>query len=293
MHEYLTTREVAALLRVKERKIYELVADGAIPASRATGKLLFPRHLVEGWVQRHLDYRGDAAALAPPPPVLAGSHDPLLEWAIRESGCGLASYFDGSLDGLSRVAEGKAVAAGMHVFEPQQDDFNRARVAQRLAGQAVVLLELFRRSQGLVLAPGNPLGIARLADLRGRRFVPRQADSGSRVLLAHLLEEAGMDAGVLRLLEPPARSEGDVALAVAAGKADAGLAVEAVARPHGLAFVPLFQERYDLLVWRREYFEPPLQALLRFRASPRYRQRAEELGGYDLGGAGSVRYNGG
>ena len=107
MVEFLTTKEVAALLRIKERTVYDLVKEGSIPVSRVTGKLLFPRELVEAWVRRNAETEGGIEAVMRPPPVLAGSHDPLLEWAIRESGSGIATFFDGSLDGLSRVGEGR------------------------------------------------------------------------------------------------------------------------------------------------------------------------------------------
>ncbi|MCP5152790.1 MAG: helix-turn-helix transcriptional regulator [Ectothiorhodospiraceae bacterium] len=292
MVDYLTTREVAALLRVKERKVYELVADRAIPASRVTGKLLFPRDLIEGWVRRHIDYRGDVESLRAYPPVVAGSHDPLLDWAVRESGCGLAMYFDGSLDGLARLRAGEALVAGMHMLEPETGDFNRAHVERDLGGQSAVLVEWAWRTQGLVVPRGNPRRIAGVGDLRGLRVIPRQVGAGSHALLHHLLAESGMADGAARLLDPPARTEADVALAVADGRADAGLAVESVARQHRLDFVPLFRERYDLLAWRREYFEPPLQKLLAITRTARFRERAESFGGYDVSGLGTVRWNG-
>ena len=106
--QFLTTKEVASLLRIKERKVYELATDGAIPVSRVTGKLLFPRDLVEMWVQQHVEYLGGRESLREHPLVLAGSHDPLLEWALRESGSGIATFLDGSLDGVQRLAAGDA-----------------------------------------------------------------------------------------------------------------------------------------------------------------------------------------
>jgi molybdate-binding protein len=93
-------------------------------------------------------------------------------------------------------------------------------------------------------------------------------------------------------LSPPARSQADVALAVAEGKADAGLAIEAAAHQFRLDFVPLLRERYDLAVWRRDYFEPPLQRLLGFCRGPAFQTRAKDLGGYDVSGLGQVHYNG-
>jgi len=296
MPDFLTTKEVAALLRIKERKVYELVAENAIPVSRVTGKLIFPRELVEAWVRRRVDFAGGVESLAQRPAVIAGSHDPLLDWALRESGSELATFFDGSLDGLARLAAGKAVGAGLHVYEPDPEggggDWNLEALRQAAPGQPLVLIAWAWRTQGLVLPPGNPKGIAGLTDLAGLTLVPRQQGAGSTLLLGHLLDHAGMELSALTLLQPPARNEADVALAVAEGKADAGFAVETVARQHRLDFLPLFRERYDLLLWRRDVFEPPLQRLLGFCRSEAFAKRTAELGGYDLSDHGEVRYNG-
>ena len=99
--------------------------------------------------------------------MLAGSHDPLLEWALRESGSELAAFFDGSLDGLARLAAGQAIAAGLHVYEPEAEDWNRGHLERAMAGMPVVLVEWAWRVQGLVVPPGNPKGIAGLRDLDG------------------------------------------------------------------------------------------------------------------------------
>lgn len=292
MPEFLTTKEVAALLRIKERKVYELVAERAIPVSRVTGKLLFPREMVEAWVWQQAEYAGGTEALHGRPPVLAGSHDPLLEWALRESGSELAAFFDGSLDGLGRLAAGKAIAAGLHVYEPEIEDWNRGHLERAMAGMPVVLIEWAWRMQGLVVPAGNPKGIAQIRDLEGLTLMPRQERSGSHILFDHLMRQAGLVPARVRFLAPPARSEADVALAIAEGKADAGLAIETVARPFRLDFVPLFRERYDVAVWRRDYFEPPLQKLLAFCRGVAFQTRARELGGYDVSGLGQVHYNG-
>ncbi|EDP64590.1 Periplasmic molybdate-binding protein/domain [alpha proteobacterium BAL199] len=290
--ELMTTREVAVYLRIKERKVYDLVAGGDIPVSRATGKLLFPRDLVEAWVRRRVEYKEDTAPLMPRPTVFAGSHDPLLDWALRESGSEIATFFDGSLDGLKRLAAGRVIGAGVHLFEPDIGDWNVGHVGRLLPDEPVVLMEWARRRQGLVVPAGNPLGISGVADLFGRRVVARQPGAGSRVLLDHLLERAGLASGSITLLASPARSEADVALAVGEGRADAGLAIEGVARQHRLDFVPIADERYDLALWRRDVFEPPIQRLLVFADTEAFRTRAEVLGGYDLSGFGRIHRNG-
>lgn len=292
MHEFLTTRELADLLRIKERKVYDLAGEGRIPVSRVTGKLLFPRQTVMAWIRRNTEFGPGQAALAEHDPVVAGSHDPLLEWALRQSGSGLASYFDGSADGLRRLAEGRAVAAGIHFSAAPGACGNEAAIAATAPDEPWVAVEWALRRQGLVVARGNPRGIAGVADLAGRSVVRRQAGAGSLALLDLLIgREEGL-AGRIDFLGERARSHFDVAQAVAAGRADAGLAIEAVARMSRLDFVPLAEERYDLVFWRRDYFEPPAQALLALARRDAFVRQAEELGGYDVSGAGTVRYNG-
>ena len=285
---YLTTRELADLLRVKERKVYELAASGELPCTRATGKLLFPREEIEAWLERHRAGRTAAER----PTVIVGSHDPLLEWTLRESRSGIAAFLDGSLDGLMRMARGEAIAGGLHLPEGGAEDWNREHVQRELPGEPVALVEWAWREQGLIVAPGNPLNIHSLEDLKGRRFVPRQREAGTYVLLERLLGAAGMDPGELELLAPPARTQTEVAVAVAEGKADAGLGLACVARQLKLDFVPVTRERYDLLVWRQAYFEEPLQRLIAFCRGPAFAAKAAELGGYDVTGFGRVHYNG-
>lgn len=291
VHDMMTTREVADYLRVKERKIYELVRDRHIPCSRVTGKWLFPRRLIDRWVAEHADYGG--VARPAPPPVIAGSHDPLLDWAARQSGCGLALLPGGSLDGLRRLAGGEATLCGLHLRDATGDDYNVEAARDALAGMDVVLVEWAKRRQGLVLAPGNPKRIAGIADLRKRRarVVRRQEDAGSQVLLLRLLDAAGIAPGALAYADPPALSETELGMAVLEGRADAGLAIESAARQLKLDFLPLAEERYDLAMRRRDYFEPAVQRLIAFAREPRFVGQARKLGGYDVAATGTVRYN--
>ena len=109
MPELLTTEEAANYLRLSERKLYELVANGAVPCTKVTGKWLFPKAALDRWLAA--GYAGPPAfAHAPSPPIVGGSHDPLLEWALRESGSRLASLPEGSEAGLQRLARGEVIA---------------------------------------------------------------------------------------------------------------------------------------------------------------------------------------
>lgn len=291
MPEYLTTAEVAAYLRLKERKVYDLVRQGDMPCVRITGKLLFPRQMIDLWVMSHLE--GDQQRSTPVAPVLAGSHDPLLEWAARESGAGLALLCRGSIDGARRLLDGRVMLAGLHVLDPHSGAYN-APAALGLGGMPdLVVIHWAARRQGLLLPPGNPLGLRDIADLArgGLRIAHRQPEAGADTLFRSLLQRAGVDHASLRLSDHPSLSEDDLALAIREGLADVGMAIEAAARRHGLEFIPLHQEKFELATCRRHYFEPPVQRLLEFGRSDRLRERARLMGGYDVSGLGTVAYN--
>jgi putative molybdopterin biosynthesis protein len=291
MTEFLTTRELADLLRLKERKIYELAASGEVPCSRATGKLLFPRQAIESWVARH------SSGLTPErraerPQVFLGSHDPLLEWALRASGAELATFFDGSLDGLERFARGGGVATGLHLYEPEAGDWNLSVVRSRFGHAPVALVEFAWRERGLIVAPGKESACGQVASLKGQRLVPRQGAAGTQVLLRHLMEQAGLGSSEVEWSDT-ARTEADAALAVLEGKADAAFGLRAIAAQLRLGFVPLLRERFDLLVDRAAWFDPPLQRLIAFCRSGAFLSRAAELAGYDVSGLGRIHFNGG
>lgn len=287
--EYLTTKEVAELLRIKERKVYDLAASGDVPCSRAMGKLLFPRRAVDAWLASNsTGFVPQRQAVRPN--VFLGSHDPLLEWALRESRAGLATFFDGSLDGLERFAAGEGIAAGLHIFDADSGGWNVPAVAGRFGSRNVVLVEWACRERGLIFRPEERGRLSGLGGLRGRRVVPRQKEAGSQHLFEHLLAEAGVDAADITVVAP-ARSESDAALAVAEGVADAAFGLAALAGRYRLGFLPLVTERFDLLVDRRAWFEAPMRTFVAFCRGPELAEKAGSLTGYDVSGFGRVRFN--
>jgi excisionase family DNA binding protein len=286
---YLTTKELADLLRIKERKVYELAASGEVPCSRATGKLLFPRDQVEAWLADNSS-GPTVSVTSARPAVLLGSHDPLLEWAMRESRCGLAANFDSSLDGLERFANLEGIATGLHIPDTSGAGWNIDAVREKLTGQSVVVVEWARRQRGLIVPPENPAGIRTLDDARTRTLAARQPEAGSQMLFAKLLDEAGITGSDINWTAP-ARSETDAALLVQDGKADISFGLSGVAAQLRLEFVPVMEERYDLAVDRRAWFDPPMQTLVAFCRSPAFAARAAALSGYDISGQFLVHYN--
>lgn len=287
--EYLTTKELADLLRIKERKVYDLAASGAVPCTRAFGKLLFQRSAIDAWLARHGS--GEDTTPITLPSVFLGSHDPLLDWTLREADTGLATYFDGSLDGLERLLQGEGIASGLHIFDRDTGGWNSSEVAKRIAGKPLVLVEWAWRERGIIVAGGNPKKISKIDDLKGHTIAPRQAQAGSQVLLEHLLGEAKLADGGVKFATA-ARTETDAALAVLEGAADAAFGLLSVAKQLRLEFVPIIRERFDLLVWRSEWFEEPFQKLLSFTHSAVFAEKAASLEGYDISGLGTVHYNG-
>jgi len=287
--EMMDTREVAAYLRLKERRVYDLARRHAIPHVRATGKLLFPRRQIDAW----LAAKSGPASTAERPPIIAGSHDLLLEWAARASASGLAVLACGSRAGVERLARGKATVAAIHWRDKVSGEDNVPLVRSMLSDAGIVMLEWARRTQGLLLARGNPLRIRALDDLckKHARVVPRQSDAGSHRLLEQLLAEANLAPDDIGWLARAAHAETDLAAAVADGRADAGLGIEAAAHAHGLAFIPLAVERMDLVVRHRDVFEPPLQTLLAFTRSAEFAAQARALRGYDVANVGRVVFN--
>ncbi len=300
--QLLSTKEVADYLRLKERKIYDLVSQGGIPHSRVSGKLLFPRTLIDEWVKQST--AGAALnVMRNAPAVIAGSSDPLLEWAVRESRCGLATMTYGSMDGVDRISAGAACAAAMHIpagsdkfagrLAAQREDRNVSLARDRLAHLDCVLLEWAKREQGLVVAAANPRRIATLADLKKPkvRVIQRQPGAGSYLLFLQLLAEAGINSDQLNLASPAAQTESEIAVAILDGRADAGLAVRAVARQFHLDFIPLTVERLDIAVLRASYFDAPWQVLMDFTRKPVFQRYAKTLAGYDVRALGSVMWN--
>lgn len=286
---YLTTKELADLIRVKERKVYDLAAAGEVPHSRATGKLLFPRDAVLAWIERTGDGADDETDR---PHVVLGSHDPLLEWALRASECGLASLFDGSLDGVRRFAAREGVAAGMHIPNDDGEGWNSEEASRHFRFKPVVLIGWAMRRRGLILPQGNPLKIRGLGDLIGKRLARRQESAGSHVLLQKQLARTGPGFAEKILKGPLVRDEREAAQAVFSGEADVVFGLETSARQSRLEFLPVLNERFDLLVTRRDFFEAPFQKLLTFARTEDFIDKAAQLGGYDIHALGRVYFNG-
>lgn len=290
--QLLTTTEAAEYLRLKERKLYELVAEAAIPCTKVTGKWLFPRADLDRWLLAGMA-RPPGVVPASPPPIVGGSHDPLLQWALAESRAGLAILPEGSEAGYRRFLKGEVIAAAIHFhdIDAPANDANVEVVTAEPTLYDAVLIHFCSREQGLLIDAGNPLGLTGIADLGSRqlRVAVRPEGAGAQQLLLALMRQCGMtlrDLGTT-LVAPTGP---DIAQAIRAGHADAGIATRAVAAAAGLDFIPLVTERFDLLMRQRDSYRPHLQTVLKMVATEKFARRAAELGGLDVSGAGTIRW---
>lgn len=293
MPELLTTEEAAAHLRMSERKLYELVAAGSVPCSKVTGRWLFPKQALDRWVAAGL-IATPQLAQNPAPPIVGGSHDPLLEWALRESGSGLAYLPEGSEGGLRRLVRGEVMGAAIHLHRIEGDDerTNIEAVSATPGLHDAVVIAFARREQGLLVAPDNPRklkDIVSVATVKAR-IAQRTDGAGAQLLLLSLLHRAGIKHEALNAISPACVTGTDLAEAVRSGRADCGIATRSVARAAGADFIPLGWEHFDLVMHQRDYFLPGFQTLFAFLRQPLFASRAQEMSGYDAAETNRVRF---
>jgi putative molybdopterin biosynthesis protein len=222
-----------------------------------------------------------------------GSHDITLDVIaqfLAMEGRRLASANVGSLGGLVALRRGEAHLAGSHLLDPESGEYNISYIRQYLPDVPVRLVVLVGREQGLLVPRGNPKDVQSLGDLSNPeiQFVNRQRGAGTRVLLDYHLGKMGLAPESIRGYSQEEFTHLSVAAAVASGRADCGLGIAAAAHALGLDFVPLFQERYDLvvpLIYANDKLLSPLWQLLE---NPEFQTMVSKLPGYDIDMMGTV-----
>ena len=294
----LNTKEVAHFLDVNEKVVYNLIAEKGLPATKVTGKWLFPRHLVEQWLENQtINYPG----IASPLPhyhgllIIIGSNDILLDRLISLFNQLYPEHVAvfgnvGSQGGLKALGRGLCHVASSHLLQEDEEEYNFDFVAQEFGGEAPVLVNFCRREQGFLVAKGNPKGFQGISDLGnpGIKIANRPVGTGTRLLLDRELEKAGLNGTQIKGYQQEFRSHLDMAMEVLSGRVDAAPAIKPVAGLLDLDFVPLRWERYDLLVSKEHFFEQGVQLFLGLLHETQFRDIAQELEGYDLSMCGKV-----
>ena len=292
---FLTVREVARYLDLHEKKVYALAAEGQIPATKVTGKWLFPRDMVDQWLleSAHGGVLTDRL-------VVSGSDDPLLYRAIMQlanqvQGGALVSYtHTGTQLGLSLLARRRADVCAMHWGPAEQSEHRHLAVVRQYAQHHDWIVQrAFYREQGLILAPDIRPANGDINALFNPkvRWAMRQEGAGSQRFLRETLARLSIDPAGLRSTAQ-ANSEREAAALVALAQADVAPGARAAATEFGLEFLPIGWEAYDLVLRRGVYFRHLFQKLFEQLRSPECRRWAQLLGGYDYTDHGKVIWSG-
>jgi putative molybdopterin biosynthesis protein len=218
--------------------------------------------------------------------VLSGSHDLALEMLSNLGGKSLYIITNpvGSLDGLVALRQGLCTIAGCHLYDTPSGDYNTPYVRHFFPDKKMSLLTLAHREQGLMVPAGNPQNISGLEDLirPGLRFINRNLGSGTRLWLDGQLELSGIAPTSITGYAYEVSTHTAVASAIQLGHADIGLGIQAATTHHRLGFIPLFHERYDLVIPRELLDQKQLLPMFEAFYSGSFRQQVENLGGYDV-----------
>ena len=294
----LNTREVAHFLDINEKVVYNLIAEKGLPATKVTGKWLFPKHLVEQWLEHQtINYPKPAS---PIPTyhgllIIIGSNDILLDRTISVFNRLYPEHTAlfgnvGSEGGLKALGLGLCHIATSHLLQEDDQEYNFDFASREFQGELPGVVNFCQREQGILVAGENPKGIKSVSDLGqpGIKIANRPGGTGTRLLLDLELEKAGIRGEQIEGYNRELRSHLDVGLEVLSGRADAAPAIRPVASLLGLGFIPIRWERYDLLISKDRFFEQGVQLFLGLLHEHSFRNLAQELEGYDLSLCGKM-----
>jgi excisionase family DNA binding protein len=298
MAQLLSTREVSKFLNVNEKMVYTLVSEKGLPATKITGKWLFPQHLVEQWVEANtinFPKRDVGATPYKGLLVIAGSNDLLLDRAIALFNTMTSEHLAvfgnlGSMGGLRALRRDLCHLAASHLLQDDESEYNFAYASEEL-GNLPAVVNFCRREQGIIVQKGNPKKLAGVSDLGrpGLRIVNRPLGTGTRLLLDRELNKAGIKGEKIEGYGHEVQRHLDVGLEVLSARADAGPGIRPVAALLKLGFIPLRWERFDLMASKERFFDEGIQRFLGLLHEPKFHRIVKDgLEGYDLSLSGKM-----
>jgi len=297
--KFLTTREVAKLLHVNDKMVYSLIKEKDLPATKITGKWLFPKRLVEEWLETNiLNYQGAGAGRSTDDGVLlfAGSDDPLFQQTLSlfhaKNTSPLAFFANlGSMGGLRCLRRGLCHIGVCHLLQDEHNEYNFGFADQEL-DKAPVFVNFNKREQGLLVQKGNPKGIETIKDLARNdiSMINRPVGTGTRLLLDYEVSKSDISSDRITGYKNEVSRHLDAALQVFSGRVDTAPAIRAVAGLLGLDFLPLRWERFDLLISRERFFEKGIQKFIALLHDESFRSLADSFAGYDISLCGKMLF---
>ncbi len=300
--EMMSTKEVAKYLGIHEKQVYILIKSKKIPSTRVTGKWVFPKKLIDDWIDssaktgleqaRRKSRKIEGAFLA------SGSNDPILDMLHSYMRKSYPEFYIfsaniGSTDGLRALNMGNTDIAWSHLLDPKSGEYNIPFLTDYLPNVKPVVVNLFRRDLGFVVGPKNPLHLRGFEDLarKGIRLINRQKGSGTRILLDHHLKRLRIPPSKINGYEKEVYTHFEVGLSILSKEADVGIATIAVSKLLGLPFIPITQESFDMILDQSTFFEKGIQAFIEILNSHEFRNRVERLGSYDFKNSGKILYS--
>jgi len=297
--EMMNTKEVAHYLGIHEKQVYALIKSKKIPSTRITGKWVFPKKLIDEWIEtnaktglgeaRRKSKRIEGALLA------SGSNDPVLDMLHTSMKKSYPEFYifsanTGSTDGLKALNRGYTDIAWSHLLDPKSGEYNIPFLSNFLPNVKPVVVNLFHRNLGFVTAPKDPFRIRGFEDLtqKGVRLINRQKGSGTRVLLDHHLKRLRIQTSKIQGYEREVYTHFEVGLSILSKEADVGIATIAISKLLGLPFIPITQESFDMILDQATFFQKEIQAFIEILNSQEFRERIEKLGGYDFKNSGKI-----
>jgi len=300
--EMMNTKDLAKYLGIHEKQVYALIKSKRIPSTRVTGKWVFPKKLIDGWIEsnaktgleqaRKKSKRIEGALLA------SGSNDPILDMLHTYMKKTYPEFYifsanTGSTEGLKALNMGYTDIAWSHLFDPKSGEYNIPFLSTYLPDVKPVVVNLFGRDLGFVSAAKNPFDIRGFGDLAGKgvKFINRQQGSGTRVLLDHHLKRLQIAPFKIDGYEREVFTHFEVGLSILTKEADVGIATIAVSKLLGLPFIPIVRESFDMLLDQSTFFNKGIQAFIEVLNSLAFRKRVEKVGNYDFSNSGKILYS--
>lgn len=284
--EILSAKDLSKYLKINEKKIYKLVQETKLPHIKIGGKIAFTKEIIDRWILENTERERQV--------YIAGSDDALLTRIIdiynakNEDAVFYAPI--GSVNGLRLLKNRAATMSSVHILDIDRKEYNIAYLDRYLTRDDYLVIQLFLREQGFYLPKGNPKGVNRFQDIvsKGLTFINRNKGSGTRILVDFLIQEQYIDPGAVRGYATEVGSHLQGGLKVLSGEADAAFGIRYVAHMLDLAFVPQYNERFDMVIPTDYFFANHVKKFLTFFEQPALLNNIKDFTGYDLTKMGNI-----
>lgn len=286
--EIISAKELASYLKINEKKLYKLVQESKIPHLKIGGKIAFTREMIDRWILESTEREKVI--------LIAGSDDPLLRKIIdiyNSGKTGIIFYAPiGSINGLKMLKRNAATMSCVHILDVEKRAYTLSYMDRYLSAEGYVIVQLFFREQGLFVKKNNPKGISSLKDIAGNdvAFINRNQGSGTRLLFDFLIGEEKIMPDRIKGYTQEVGSHIEAGLRVLGGDGDCAPGIRYIANILDLDFIPLFNERFDMVIPEDHFHSVQVKSFLSFFEQQRLVNNIKDFTGYDVSNTGGILY---